>query len=268
MRKSKTIIVFSIVNLLWLSTNAALADEGFQYFDHQELDFWGEKKESPPVFPVKQETGHAPLPKETLSSFPWKKYTDPKNDEFFKEGDYTPPAPFMEIARNPTDENIENWFRYLDMKNQLTHRLQEKLESYASAHGMAVASEESSVPPASVQTTGVTDLDPKRFRLRLYFDSKCPHCEHMMGTLAELSALGFFVELKQVDQDVSVRARIPFPVKSAMPPELRQYGIQSVPLLLVGDLKRHSFFKIEGYQPTNAVLQTIRGQTTQKGDPS
>ena len=37
--------------------------------------------------------------------------------EFFKEGDYSPPEPFMELARNPTDENIRMWFQYLDKKN-------------------------------------------------------------------------------------------------------------------------------------------------------
>ena len=268
MRRSKTVLILATGCLVLSCTRLSWSDDSFQFFDHPEIDYWGERKEGQAALPLRQSSSKPALPRETSSSFPWKKYMDPKNEEFFKEGDYTPPAPFMEIARNPTDENIENWFRYLDLKNQLTHRLQEKLEAYASTHGVAVASQEKSAPPTSAPKNTVPDVDPKRFRLRLYFDSKCPHCEHMMGTLSELAELGFFVELRQVDQDVSARSRIPFPVMTAQASELRQYGIQGVPLLLVGDLKRHSFFKIEGYQPTNAVLQVIRGQTTHKGDQS
>ena len=62
--------------------------------------------------------------KEKKKSFKWSNYLDPKNDEFFKEGSYTPPKPFMELARNPSDKNIGNWIAYNKKKNALNQRLQ------------------------------------------------------------------------------------------------------------------------------------------------
>jgi hypothetical protein len=239
---------------------AAVSEDGFQYFKNSEIDYWkenqvqGEKPSLPVVSSAK-----------SASAFPWKKYLDPKNEEFFKEGDYTPPAPFMEIARNPSDDNIANWFKYLELKNALTHRLQERLEAYGAQHVSTTAFEQAVIPKAPVQPQ--VEVDAKRFRLRLYFDSKCPHCQKMMKTIGELSQLGFWIELRQVDSDLSIRSQIPFPVSSATPKELKQYQIEGVPLLLVGDLKRGTFFKIQGEQPTDAVLQAIRSEpnSTQGG---
>ena len=54
--------------------------------------------------------------------FQWTKYLDPNNKDFFREGDYTPPEPFMELVRNPTDQNIRMWFAYMDRKNELASR--------------------------------------------------------------------------------------------------------------------------------------------------
>ena len=99
--------------------------------------------------------------------------------------------------------------------------------------------------------------DAKRFRLRMYFDSHCPHCERMMGTLSELAARGYFVELRQVDKDRSTRSRIPFPVADATPEELKTYGVEAVPVLLVGDLKNKSFFKMQGYQTAASILTVL-----------
>ncbi|MGK5086533.1 hypothetical protein WDW86_03150 [Bdellovibrionota bacterium FG-2] len=76
-------------------------------------------------------------------------------------------------------------------------------------------------------------------------------------TIRELSSLGYWIELRQVDRDESARAKIPFPVSSAKPEELKQYGIESVPVLLVGDLQKKSFFKMQGYQATGAVLGAL-----------
>ena len=85
---------------------SALSATDFKYFEDSKLHFWPEQ------IPINQSEA---APK-TAETFQWKKYLDPKNEEFFKEGDYTPPAPFIEIARNPTDANIRNWFKYLETK--------------------------------------------------------------------------------------------------------------------------------------------------------
>jgi hypothetical protein len=92
----------------------------------------------------------------------------------------------------------------------------------------------------------------------------------MLDTVKELSQMGFLVELRQIDQDLSIRARIPFPVTSASHQELKQYKIDGVPLLLVGDPSQGTFFKIQGYQSTHSVLQALQGapKSKLKGDQS
>lgn len=260
---------------------AALGDSGevggVQYFKDPEIDFWkGEvaqdKSKAVVVVPTGKgnpKNGVAPTSK---SSFAWGKYLNPSNDEFFKEGDYTPPAPFMEIARNPTDQNIQNWFKYLETKNALLQTLQAKLSEYTmkrSVPGLVAMKGSPSSPeidPDAVkrvqqryEISRAPVADAKQFRLRLYFDSHCPHCEHMMGTVRELMQLGYWIELRQIDGDVSARSRIPFAVTSATPEELKRYQIESVPVLLVGNLKTQSFSKIQGYQPTTSVLAALQG---------
>ena len=257
-----------------LSATAAFAESDFEYFKNPALNYWGQdvnlvKPETPRLHSVKQNSPAES--KAGQSGFQWNKYLSPNNDEFFKEGDYTPPAPFMEIARNPTDDNIEHWFSYLQTKNELLHRLQEKLTEFAAHHPQHI-------PGMSAQFSGGSDTDMgavkqiaarlespplpaadvKRFRLRLYFDSHCPHCEHMMGTISELMQLGYWVELRQIDKDVAARSKIPFPVTGATPDEVHRYQIESVPVLLVGDLKAKTYFKIQGYQSTAAVVSALR----------
>ena len=253
LHKFTVTLLFVIVSL-----HSAFSDEGFQYFKNPDVDYWSKPSEKA----EDHHTVNQVVQTQSESSFPWKKYLNPKSDEFFKEGDYIPPAPFMEIARNPTDDNIANWFHYLEMKNEITRRLQTKLAEYTAKKSLLVG--ESELPPVHPAAQPVTlDKDAKRFRLRLYFDSKCPHCHRMLGTMADLSRQGYWVELKQIDSDVKARASIPFAVTGATPSELKQYQIQSVPLLLVGDLKRQTFFKISGYQTTSSVLATLRSEPTE-----
>jgi glutaredoxin len=155
----------------------------------------------------------------------------------------------MEIARDPSDENIDHWFKYLHAKNEITRRLQNKLTEYSVQH-------ESQPTTTLTQSIPISD-DAKRFRLRLYFDSKCPHCENMIETLKALSQRGYFIELKQVDSNTLTRSRIPFPVTAATSTEMKQYKIESVPVLLVGDLKARTYFKIQGYQTEANILKTL-----------
>ena len=270
------VILFAF--LLGRKDGAAASD--FTYFQSQDLNFWKEsvntaEGRTTPGNPKPSPDGK--IPQVTASSaFPWQKYMDPKNEEFFKEGDYTPPAPFMEIARNPSDSNIENWFHYLETKNLLLHRLQDRLTAYTVSHPRTASQDLAAMPPEMARAVDQAPpvltrasarlgdappprIDAKRFRMRLYFDSHCPHCEHMLATtIRELSKLGYWIELRQVDRDEAARARIPFPVSPASSEELKQYGVESVPVLLVGDLKAKSFFKMQGYQTTQTVLDALK----------
>ncbi len=250
-------------------------ESSVQYFKDPEIDFWKNDstqdatKKVPPENLAKSELKNATPA--TKGSFTWNKYLNPSNDEFFKEGDYTPPAPFMEIARNPTDQNIENWFKYLEAKNTLLQTLQVKLSEYVakrSVPGLVALNTSVATPEINPEALNrirqryaiphAPTANVKQFRLRLYFDSHCPHCQHMMGTVRELMELGYWVELRQTDSDVSARSRIPFAVTSATPEELKRYQIETVPVLLVGNLKTQSFSKIQGYQPTAEVLRALR----------
>src|SRR5689334_11262485 len=87
--------VFLALFLLAFSSKSIGVD-----FFAKPIDYWSkerkeEKKESPqatvsaPAPPVQQATE----PQNT-APFAWDKHVNPKNDEFFKEGDYTPSKAF------------------------------------------------------------------------------------------------------------------------------------------------------------------------------
>lgn len=253
------------------------AESDFQYFTEPALDYWKQSmlsKQTNTSRSAQTEKTIEPNSKKSPTTFQWGKYLSPTNDEFFREGDYTPPAPFMEIARNPTDNNIENWFHYLKLKNNILKRLQSKLSEYTAknpqhislpspySEGMATDPMAMNRAVARVENPQALATNTHQFRLRLYFDSHCPHCEKMMGTVRELMQLGYWVELRQVDSDTKARAKIPFPVADAPKKELESYKIESVPVLLVGDLRAKTYFKIQGYQTSGDVLRALNDADT------
>lgn len=268
--------ILAAMCLLWYSS--ALADPPMggevQYFKDPELDFWKTSVTTPKEKSTASNGDKKVVPVTPIvnngKAFQWNKYLSPSNDEFFKEGDYTPPAPFMEIARNPSDENIANWFRYLETKNELLRNLQQRLGEYSTKHTQpGLAAYAPSVPKIvddevvaktqlRMEAPSPITVDSKNFRMRLYFDSHCPHCMKMLGTVAELMRMGYWVELKQIDKDTSIRAKIPFAVSDAAPDELKRYQIDSVPVLLIGDLKKSTFSKVQGYHPTSDVINALK----------
>ena len=234
----------------------------------QGIDFWGDGKES-----IVRETEHIkPAPavppviekempqKNNEDSFSWGQYLDPKNKEFFKEGDYTPPAAFMEVVRNPNDENIKNWFTYINKKNELFKQFQVRLGEYTQKNPKNLAAADQAFLNKVSQTAPAQEgpVDPKRYRLRMYFDSHCPHCKKMFQTLLELKERGFFVEAKQVDP--GPLENYPIYISRASPNELKAKDIQSVPLLFVGDLKKKVVYRMPGYQAAQDLLVRLKGK--------
>ena len=258
---SKTLLKCSrAVLLVYLTAVGAHAD--FEYFDRG-LDFWNEqnasKKEGKQASETrpKEATMSKGKTEEERGSFPWEKYLDPKNREFFKEGEHIPPEPFMEIARNPTDYNLRMWFQYMDKKNELAERLQVKMKEYVEQNELTPPAKEDFV--AKGKRLPIASPDARRYQFRMYFNSQCPHCRKMFETLSTLQSKGFYVEARQVDAG-KYGLSLPFPVEMASKNEIREKDIQAVPLLLVGDLNRKVVYRMQGYQNVESVFARLKNE--------
>lgn len=248
------------------SISNASASE-FQYFGN-EINYWNkESPKSPKATPAPQAQAQEKKSTETVAGdpqekFSWNKVLDPKNKDFFKEGDYTPPEPFMEIVRNPSDANLKMWFAYIEKKNQLSDRLQARMKEYVEKNSVKLG--EGGREYANTRTAQLARVpeDAKRFRFRMYFDSHCPHCKRMFATLAELQSRGFYVEAVQVDRDPKGLDGLPVPATRAAPSEIENKEIKSVPLLLVGDLKKKAVYRLTGYQSVASIFQTINQEVS------
>ncbi len=243
--------------LAWLFSLAAVSGASFDYFSG-EIDYWNaeKKKEVPKQDAVPQKAATEAKPKE----FNWEKHLDPKNPEFFKEGDYTPPEPFMEIVRNPSDENLKLWFKYLDRKSELSSRLQNRMSEYLAKEGKTLEPKvQASLRTQAASLPRVTP-DAKRYRFRMYFDSTCPHCRQMFGTLKTLQDQGFFVEAKQLDSNVEALSDLPIVTSPASKEEVAKYKIESVPFLLIGDLKQEVVYQMTGFQSPESIFEHLQSQ--------
>ena len=239
-----------VIWLLFVISSTAL---GFDYFGDK-IDYWG--REPPPTQVQQPEPQPKPEMKEVSKKFNWGNYMNPKNEEFFTEGNYKPPEPFMELARNPTDENIRNWFAMIDAKNKLMDNLNVQMAAYLAKNSGELKPEEKQALEQSMQRVGSTHLDTKRFRFRLYFDSSCPHCQRMMVTAKDLQDQGFYVEVRQIDREKPTFP-VPFPAAFASKEELVERKINSWPVLFVGDTAKQLVYRIDGYQPTPSILNVL-----------
>lgn len=232
------------------------ADSEFKYFDDK-INYWSsdkkvEIKKTEKLSPTKK-------PKDT-KTFNWSNYLNPKNDDFFKEGNYTPPAPFMELARNPTDKNIKNWIAYNKLKNQLSKRLQTRMQTYLAKNTKGEKQKEAiTLYKKKVHKIKVSAIDPARYRVRMFFDSKCPHCKKMFGTLVKLQSAGVFVEALQVDKGTLRSLQYPIPIRPASQEEIKQHKIEAVPFTLIADLKKKVLYPpLRGYQSMNTVMNLLK----------
>lgn len=227
------------------------------YFDSR-IDFWGEKLEKPEVPKSDKES------ESNDGKFPWKAYLDPKNKEFFKEGDYTPPEPFMEVARNPTDENIKQWFELMKKKNELQTKLQIRMQEYIAKNNTPNNILDNNPPSRGSVVSKATStenvvLDPNRFKFRMYFESTCPHCRKMFSVLKKLKDEGFSVEALQIDRGpVSDNEKV-VPIVKADDSEVKRHKINGVPFLLIADSKRKGLLPpiqgFHGYEEIKSLLK-------------
>ncbi len=190
--------------------------------------------------------------------FQWQEYLDPKNPEFFREGDYMPPEPFMELVRNPTDANIRMWFSYMEKKNELSTRLAKRMEEFAKNNTVLLPKEAKENIQKIADDFPISTDDFERLRFRMYFDSQCPHCHEMFETLNDLQDRGYFVEARQVDQGSLAGIKSNVAIAQASPQELKKFNVTAVPLLLIGDLKAKKVYRQSGFMTPEQVLSAIR----------
>ncbi len=219
--------------------------DGFNYFEKR-IDYFSEETPKP----LSKSHDKA----ESAPRFDWQKFMNPANVEFFKEGDHVPPEPFMEVARNPTDENLKMWIGYVEKKNKVASHFQERMADFLKINNKpAVAKPEQLPRPLDVETT-----DTQRFQFRLFFDSSCPHCKNMFPTMKELRTAGFKVDGRQTDDQTLNFETAGFEFEKAKKDELLKHQIQSVPLLLIADRQSKQVQKISGFLNTQEVLQKLK----------
>ena len=239
----------ALTSAVAFNSSIAMAD-GNQFFSSG-IDYWPTKEE--PKLEVKTP------PKEDVQEkqvFDWKKYSSPENKDFFKEGDYTPPEPYMEVARNPSDENIRQWFSYIDKKNALTERLGQRIAEYVKNH----PTPGSTVNLASLTLPAKSEPDVRRYRFRLYFSSTCPHCRRMFATVNDLVSRGYFVEVRQTDHGPLQGIQSQVPVVQASEGDIQKFRVDAVPLLLVADLKSGTVLRQKGFIETEQLLRELHKQ--------
>ena len=254
-----------LVAMIAFSSGICMGEE-IQYFNGT-INYWKsqpkelEKEPKLEITNPKQEipkTEDATIKENTKTQeFQWNKYLDPKNTEFFREGDYTPPEPFMELVRNPSDQNIRMWFAYMDRKNELAGRLSKRMEEYAQNNNAAIpkAAKEKIVQAAHQIPTPADDFE--RFRFRMYFDSQCPHCKRMFETLNDLQDRGYLVEARQVDRGSLEHIKSNVAIVSASSAEVKKQNIAAVPLLLIGDLRNKKVYRQSGFMTPEQILAQI-----------
>ena len=231
-----------LVGVVWCLPEGAIAD--VSYFD-QNIDYWSARSnQNQNLQPSNSKNADAP------AAFNWQKYLDPKSDDFFREGDYTPPAPFMEVARNPSDENLRNWFAYIATKNAVAARLSSRMEAFTQAkfQDPSAVDHSANIP---IEVKKGEPINIERFFIRFYFDSQCPHCQRMAREIEKLRRLGFQIE---------ARPPLKVPVQYATAEELHRIGIQSVPMLLIADQQGKGVYRVSGYQSAEAVMQGLSGK--------
>ncbi len=245
-------MTFVLISVLVMISNVTSAKE-LQYFD-KKINFWDE----PSKKGVEKTETSTVKGTEKEGNFPWKTYLDPKNKEFFREGDYTPPEPFMEVARNPTDENIKQWFELMKKKNELQTNLQVRMQEYMAKNNTVNVQPQVAVTKIPEKDSEIK-IDPSRFRLRMYFESTCPHCKRMFQVLKKLQDEGFQIEGLQVDSGPVPEVEKIVPIVRADPEDLKKHGIKGVPFLLVADTKKKSLLPpIEGYHDLEEILRLLK----------
>jgi thiol-disulfide isomerase/thioredoxin len=220
--------------LLTLLATSALGGEWFG----QPLDYWGGSPygaSPPPPSPVlapespaaTTSTPQAPVPERP---FDWADYTDPTQPEFWREGDHTPPAPLLELIRDPSPDNIE---RYRAWTSQ-------KLEVSAEISALLAHAEQ----PAPVRWDGV--------QVVYFYATSCGYCQQNTPHVLDLMDKGARVLPVHLDRPSEA-----YPTSTPWTEEMGQLvAMQGTPTwVLVEDEKRRV---VRGFATVDRLEDELR----------
>ena len=186
-------------------------------------------------------------------SFEWNNYLDENKDEFFREGDYIPPAPFLEVVRRPTAKNILLFEKWKEKKNQLLKRYNAKRLAVLGLKGATVPSLEPMIEPSE----GVYEK-LKEYRMVFYFDSKCPSCKGMYQVVNRLADNGVYVEAVRLDTGENSIEGLNIPWSVASTKEMSVLKISAVPMLMIFEDKTKQAFRVVGKKSAEEILSIIQ----------
>ena len=169
-------------------------------FYETDIDYWPEKAKVEEVQRTEEKKiVEEKSNKEEMNRFDWEKVSDPDNDEFYRQGDHMPPAALVEAMKNPSDQNLK---RYFDLKEKRERKLQEftqRSEKYRLKKLEKALSKMEKVQVNKNKFYNAREIRSK-YKIRMYYDSNCPHCKRMYQNLITLQKDGFSVDAIQIDK--------------------------------------------------------------------
>lgn len=214
-------------------SEAQIFSEGIRFFDSERS-------------PVKQEE----VKKEKVKSFNWKSQLDPETDEFFREGDYIPPAAFLEVMRRPTKENILMFEKWQEKRNLLLSRYEAQRALYLGRGGIEL--------PKIVDPSVVDERFLQQFRFVFYFDANCSSCQAMFQTVNQMVQRGIYVEAVRLDNSASTVNGLTIPWGTVSPSELKKGNFKAVPVLMAFDEKVKKAYQLTGKKTIQEVARALK----------
>ncbi|MGE3682700.1 MAG: TlpA family protein disulfide reductase [Bdellovibrionales bacterium] len=188
-------------------------------------------------------------PKEEKKPFDWNSFMNVENDEFFKEGDYTPPAPFLEALRRPTKENILLFEKWNETRNLL-------LQRYETARAQYVAKSNVMLPEVK-RSQGGNAKTLEKFRFVFYFDAECPSCHAMFETVNQMVQKGVYVEAVRLDKGKQEVRGLSIPWVSPSPKEVQKINLKAVPFLMAFDDETKKVYQVTGRKTIEEIADLL-----------
>lgn len=245
----RKIRLFPILTLwLCLSPGFSANADSFSFFN-EGINYWPEEDKEAPK---KKEIPDSQR-KDKKKNFDWDKYMDPESDEFFKEGNYIPPAPFMEFYRRPTKENAQKWDAYLKKRNFIHKRALLAAQRYLDAPGFQSKPNEIK-PLSSIGEEEISKVFKNKWVV-FYFDKNCSFCKQMYPAINKLAFSGVQVQAVRLDSEGGPISGLRIPWEKAKPGEAEKMKISVTPTTLVISDQTKKVKKVTGVRSVEDILK-------------